>query len=193
MKFTHGDRVTFSPSTPRDTCGGRWRISTLPMRSPQIISVVMILAFFLAAFFQHRQSSNLQDGLAALTQDQASLASQIRKLERQIKDLQIRPTGSPATAARRDEANASRGGAKEPLSPLVARPGVTVTTPEGWGRCGNQPDSYVVGVDALTTWGGMPSADVESRRNSVSGFGGMMQTMSADDYVGKRICLSGGI
>ena len=25
------------------------------------------------------------------------------------------------------------------------------------------------------------------------GFGGMMQTMSADDYVGKRICLSGGI
>jgi hypothetical protein len=39
----------------------------------------------------------------------------------------------------------------------------------------------------------MPSAYVKSLEPSVDGFGGMMQTTSADDFVGKRVRLSGWI
>src|SRR5262249_22664225 len=41
------------------------------------------------------------------------------------------------------------------------------------------------------SFGGMPAAYVQSIDHSVDGFGGMMQTNSAEDYLGKRVRLSG--
>jgi hypothetical protein len=70
-----------------------------------------------------------------------------------------------------------------------------VKPPVGWIKNGAKPESYVVGVDSLQTWGGMPSAYVESLAPTVDGggFGGMMQTTAAEDFVGKRVRLSGWI
>lgn len=48
--------------------------------------------------------------------------------------------------------------------------------------------------NTVETWRGMPRAYVESHAPEVKeGFGGMMQTTSAENYIGKRIRLSGWI
>ena len=64
--------------------------------------------------------------------------------------------------------------------------------PAGWNKNGAKPESYLVGVDSTQTWGGMPSAYVQSLTPTVEGgFGGAMQTTSAESYAGKRVRLSG--
>jgi hypothetical protein len=83
--------------------------------------------------------------------------------------------------------------AAPPAQP-AARPGVTVEAPVGWHKNGAKPEMYAVGVDSTQTWGGMPSAYVESLAPSVDGgFGGMMQSTAAEAYEGKRVRLSGWI
>ena len=68
--------------------------------------------------------------------------------------------------------------------------GITTTAPHGWWQNGDKASAYVVGVDRIQTHGGLPSAYVKSIEPSISGFGGMMQMCSADEYRGKRLRFS---
>lgn len=160
------------------------------------VAVLLLLA---ALFFEHRKTNELQATLVTLGHDRDTINGELRQLGSRLTELQQRtPAPSSATSASaRGTASTATGAANLPATTPpepVERPGVTVKAPPGWARNGAKAESYVVGVDSNEKWGGMPSAYVESLTPKVEGgFGGMMQTSSADSYIGKRVRLSGWI
>ena len=153
-----------------------------------IAATVAVLALGTAVFYQARQTDAAQLALAAISEDRDAQQRELKKLTAVVADLQRHSANvsSPAAA----------GPVTKPSAPIapVARPGVTITAPTGWSKNGAKPESYLVGVDTIQTWGGMPSAYVESLFPTVEGgFGGMMQTILAENFEGKRVRLSGWI
>jgi len=63
----------------------------------------------------------------------------------------------------------------------------------GWFKTGSLPDSYKTGLDNKIFKNGLNSAFVESIDNNVEGFGTMMQTCNAKNYLGTRIKMTGYI
>ena len=153
-------------------------------------AAVAVLALGTVVFYQTRQADAAQLALTTFMEDRDAQRLELKKLNGMVADLQRRAAEVPRTAA---TGPASTPTPIPPSAP-VARPGVTVKAPAGWWKNGAKPESYVVGVDSLQTWGGMPSAYVESLTPAVEGgFGGMMQTSSAENFEGKRVRLSGWI
>jgi len=58
---------------------------------------------------------------------------------------------------------------------------------EGWFLAGNQPKSYTIGLDKSNFKTGSSSAFLKSKDKKIEGFGTLMQTCSADQYLGKKI------
>lgn len=65
--------------------------------------------------------------------------------------------------------------------------------PKGWFTAGSHPNEYRMQVDHSITRSGKGSALIRSTVKRPSGFGTLMQTISATDYLGKRIRLSGWV
>ncbi|MBI5770473.1 MAG: hypothetical protein HZA93_22035 [Verrucomicrobia bacterium] len=171
------------------------------MKTVASILAVLVALLIGLAVQQHFRAAELERSVTALTRDREAVQAELRKLSNQVAELLRRPVataaGDSATggsrAATGDSARTEATAAAVQRSAPAARPGVTVTAPAGWGKNGSKTDSYTVGVDSTQSWGGMPSAYVESHSPSVDGFGGMMQTISAEDYAGKRVRLSGWV
>lgn len=159
------------------------------------VAVLFVLAAFL---FEHQKTSALEASLVALTRDREVMNDELRKLNSRFAELQESAAARNTAAAAPSRAEGAIAIAQPaptaaPMVP-VERPGVTIKAPAGWWRNGAKAESYVVGVDSTETWGGMPSAYVQSLTPTVEGgFGGMMQTTSAESYIGKRVRLSGWI
>jgi RNA polymerase sigma factor (sigma-70 family) len=149
----------------------------------------VITAVAVGTAFHYSQNADASHGETnSLRVENSRLAERLLALEERVKAAE---TAMPATAA-----NGAKPQAPDAPPPAVpaARPGVTTKAPTGWSKNGAKPESYVVGVDSTEMWGGMPSAYVESLTPTVDGgFGGMMQTTSAEAYVGKRVRLSGWV
>ena len=58
---------------------------------------------------------------------------------------------------------------------------------DGWFLAGSKPGSYKIGVDKSVYKTGNSSAFLESTDKKIDGFGTLMQTCLADEYLGKRI------
>ncbi len=160
------------------------------------IGLALLIAL---AVFQARQTSELKETVAGLARDRDDLKRQMKDLSRRVgaSEADIRP---PAQAGEPPAAGPTRLTAPVAAPVAVAAPfpaenvpvpGVTTKAPTGWGKNGSKVDAYVVGVDENNSYNGTPSAYVKSVQPNVDGFGGMMQTISAEDYVGKRIRLTG--
>lgn len=65
--------------------------------------------------------------------------------------------------------------------------------PEGWHKAGDMPAKYEMGLDESVSNSGEGSAYIESKSNRITGFGTMMQTCMATEYIGERIKLTGHI
>jgi hypothetical protein len=63
--------------------------------------------------------------------------------------------------------------------------------PTGWILAGSKPAEYQVGVDKDQAYQGHVSAFLKSKKPAVDGFGTLMQTISAEQYQGNRVRLSG--
>lgn len=168
-----------------------------PMKALPFALGACVLLLLSALYFQHRQTTALHAQITDFVRDRAETRQAIQKLTSQLAVLQARSAADPRPSMPEvvtAEAVRSSVPAATPPPTRVARPGVTVTAPAGWGKNGAKADMYVVGVDSTNMWGGMPSAYVESLTPSVeAAFGGMMQTTAAANYVGKRVRLSGWI
>jgi hypothetical protein len=64
-------------------------------------------------------------------------------------------------------------------------------TPKGWFKAGSKPGDYVMTVDHETVHGGKASALVKSTTAKPAGFGTLMQTFKADQFLGKRVRFTG--
>ncbi len=63
--------------------------------------------------------------------------------------------------------------------------------PKGWFKAGNQPDKYDMGTDVGSGRNGKNAATIKSISNEISGFGTLMQQSLPDEYLGKRVRMSG--
>lgn len=67
------------------------------------------------------------------------------------------------------------------------------TIPTGWFMAGSNPTEYEVSIDNTNLQNGNSSAYLKSKSPKGKDFGTLMQTISADNYLGKRLKLSGYI
>jgi len=58
---------------------------------------------------------------------------------------------------------------------------------EGWFLAGSKPNNYTIGLDKVVNKTGKSCAFLESTTKITEGFGTLMQSCSADDYLDKRI------
>ena len=166
------------------------------MKALSAILALVVVVLIAALLFEHQRAGELQTSVTNLARDRETTQRELRQLSERVATVQKRSeaskTASPEIRAAAPITTAATPAPEVPAP--VERPGVTIQAPEGWHKNGAKPDSYVVGVDSTQTWGGMPSAYVQSLTPEVEkGFGGMMQTTAADNYVGKRVRLSGWI
>lgn len=70
---------------------------------------------------------------------------------------------------------------------LLTKNDLTAQKIDGWFLAGNQPKSYTIGLDKSVFKTGGSSAYLESTDKKIEGFGTLMQTSIADEYLGKRI------
>jgi len=63
--------------------------------------------------------------------------------------------------------------------------------PHGWFLAGSKPYEFEAGVDPGQAYEGHRSAYLKSKQLSVDGFGTLMQQFTAEQYLGKRVRLSG--
>jgi hypothetical protein len=74
---------------------------------------------------------------------------------------------------------------------VVTALAVNADVPRGWNLAGSKPAEYEAGLDKDQAYQGHASAFLKSRKPAVDGFGTLMQTISADEYRGARVRLSG--
>jgi hypothetical protein len=65
--------------------------------------------------------------------------------------------------------------------------------PKGWYPWGTKPVEYEMGIDKSVFYNGKSSAYIKSAKSNLTGFGTLMQYISAENYIGKRLRLSGYI
>ena len=65
------------------------------------------------------------------------------------------------------------------------------SVPSGWFKAGSQPNDYNMGIDNTVFKSGNSSASIQSNKKKIKGFGTLMQTCLAEEYLGKKIKLSG--
>ena len=70
---------------------------------------------------------------------------------------------------------------------------VSSNLPKGWFKAGSKPSSYEMGTDSKIFKTGSSSAFIASTAKKIKGFGTLMQTCNAKNYLGKKIKLSGFI
>jgi hypothetical protein len=161
------------------------------MSTPKIIATAGALAAAGFVGFEMYQTHALRDELTALRQENTQANKRVQGLEKQVAELKSRPAYEATSA----EIAAVRAATK----PAVAAPpaeikGVKKGAPAGWHKNGSKTEAFEVGVDENNSWGGMPSAYVKSLTgDDPGGFGGMMQSISADLYKNKRVRMSGWI
>ena len=65
--------------------------------------------------------------------------------------------------------------------------------PNGWFPAGSNPSEYEMGTDNSTFQNGEACAFIKSKSPKENQFGTLMQTISAENYLGERLMLSGYI
>jgi hypothetical protein len=65
--------------------------------------------------------------------------------------------------------------------------------PNGWYPKGSNPSEYEIGIDNSIFQNGQACAYIKSKSPKENQFGTLMQTISAENYLGKRLMLSGYI
>jgi serine/threonine protein kinase len=88
------------------------------------------------------------------------------------------------------------GPVRRALSP-VPGPGPSAVQeqldPARWRKAGSRPDDYATGVSKASSAGGQSTASITATAANAPGFGTLMQSLSAEPYVIKRIRLSASI
>src|SRR6478609_3552287 len=63
--------------------------------------------------------------------------------------------------------------------------------PAGWFKAGSEPKSYEMGIETGAGQDGKNAATIKSKSNKIKGFGTLMQDCLPDNYLGKRVRMTG--
>lgn len=144
--------------------------------------------------FGVHHSLALESELATLRTEQAQATATMQNLQAEVTRLRAAaPRDSGATSSAGGAAIAATATATTAAAtPPKTKPGVTREAPAGWFKNGSNKSVFDVGVDANESWGGMPSAYAKSTSpDAEKEFGGMAQSLSAEQYRNQRVRLSG--
>jgi len=96
---------------------------------------------------------------------------------------------------------AKKGGKMKTLFIILSAAALTVTTfllafndpqiPKGWFAAGSNPSEYEMGTDNSVFQNGKLSAFIKSKNPKAADFGTLMQNTDAENYLNKRLRLSG--
>jgi len=67
---------------------------------------------------------------------------------------------------------------------------VQAALPRGWLLAGTKPSEYEVGVDVDQMYQGRATAFLKSKTLNTDGFGTLMQSIKAEQYLGRKVRLS---
>jgi hypothetical protein len=172
------------------------------MNNPTVAIAGLVLVGIIAvAIIENNRADKAEAALAGLAKEQSALERKFRDLSRlmaEARDRQevIRPSApapvAPGETTVRAPEPRNAAAASPPEAPPPV-PGVSRVAPAGWAKNGSAPGAYLVGVDQNETFQGLPSAYVQSIDPAADAFGGMMQMNSAENFVGKRVRLSGWV
>lgn len=160
----------------------------LVMSFNKVLVAVVALLVIAAVIYETKKSREIQASLTALNVERDSLNKRVRNLTQLVAEAREREAAAPVTAAVAVVAPPT-----SKRKEIGEKPGVTTKAPKGWWANGSKTEDFVVGVDQTQTFGGMPSAYVEALDPDTKGFGGMMQSISAEDFSGKRVRLTGWV
>ena len=165
------------------------------MSTTKIVTTAAV--FVLAGFvgFETYQNNNLKRELADLRQQSIQASERYQNLEKRLSALPPKETGTvaPVPTTQPGEKAAASSLPTGPIKP-AAPAGITRTAPTGWHANGSNPKAFEVGVDQNQSFGGVASAYVKSVDDSAEkDFGGMMQSISADQYKNQRVRMTGWI
>jgi hypothetical protein len=76
---------------------------------------------------------------------------------------------------------------------LVAACPADSNLPKGWFKAGDSPTKYDMYLDKNTAQNGKSCATIKSTFDKIDGFGTLMQDCKPDNYLGKRVRMSGYI
>jgi RNA polymerase sigma factor (sigma-70 family) len=161
-------------------------MSTAKITTAAALAVAGVIGFGV------HHSLALESELATLRTEQAQATTTMQNLQAEVTRLR-------GAAARDSGAASSAGGTAiaatattAAVTPPKLKPGVTREAPAGWFKNGSKQSAFDVGVDANESWGGMPSAYAKSiSPDAEKEFGGMAQSLSAEQYRNQRVRLSG--
>ena len=74
---------------------------------------------------------------------------------------------------------------------LIAFTLASFDRPTGWFTAGSAPESYDMGIDQGAGQDGKNAATIKSKVKKINGFGTLMQDCLPDNYLGKRVRMSG--
>src|SRR6478752_944624 len=63
--------------------------------------------------------------------------------------------------------------------------------PAGWFKAGSEPKSYEMGIESGAGLDGKNAATIKSKSSKIKGFGTLMQDCLPDNYLGKRVRMTG--
>lgn len=75
----------------------------------------------------------------------------------------------------------------------VANGAIAVSAPNGWILAGSRPSDYQIEQVASAATNGKVGVAIKSVASTAEGFGTLMQTISAESYLGKRVKLSADV
>lgn len=176
------------------TLAGPITLLTTMKASHITVAGALLAAASVAGIGAYRHST-LTDSVAAAHHEAQTAKAELSTLQRELNDLKAKLATAQNSARPLSSAPAGSQAAGKTEAPVDIPPaGVTRKAPSGWFKNGSAVADYHVGVDQNVTWGGLPSAYVESKASADGGgFGGMMQSVSAEAYRGERVRLNGWI
>jgi hypothetical protein len=62
--------------------------------------------------------------------------------------------------------------------------------PAGWFKAGSQPNKYDMGIDVGSGRDGKNAATIKSKSKTIKGFGTLLQSCSAEKFLGQRVRMS---
>jgi hypothetical protein len=191
-----GNPALAAPRTPprsREATANCTNWTYRPMNLFKTVTLTLLLVLIGLVVYERGRTRELQATVDSYTKDRASLDRKLKDLSQLVAEAKEREATRASVVEIAPIQRALPPAPPPPPSqpPETSVPGVTTTAPAGWAKNGSKPGAYAVGVDRNQTLGGMPSAYVKSIEPAVDGFGGMMQTNSAEEFAGKRVRLSG--
>jgi len=151
----------------------------------------MLIAVIALLVFEYSKMAQVRSELNAISREREELNTKLKNLD--LGERSVREPGAALTVATPSAWESAASAAAPTRVKPMATPGVSVSAPEGWIKDGSNTGAYVVGVDEHHTWDGKPSAYVTSNGAEPDASGGMMQVISAKDFIGQRVRLSGWV